>query len=77
MYLHNGKVTDVASLQASMPAKESMDDKLKRLTTQAQVVLFMKGNPASPQCGFSGRIIKIIEKYLGRTEYVTFDIFSD
>ena len=37
----------------------------------------MKGNPASPQCGFSGKIVKLIEKWLGRTEYAYFDIYLD
>ncbi|WP_332061075.1 Grx4 family monothiol glutaredoxin [Bartonella sp. CB74] len=28
------------------------------------VVLFMKGTPSSPQCGFSGQVVQILE-YLG------------
>ena len=37
----------------------------------------MKGSPAAPQCGFSVKIVKLIEKYLQRSEYAYFDIFLD
>jgi glutaredoxin-related protein len=52
-----------------------MDEKLKRLTNQQRVVLFMKGSPADPQCGFSAKIVALIEKHLKRSEYAYFDIF--
>lgn len=41
------------------------------------IVLFMKGEPANPQCGFSKRLIAILEKHVSRTDYKTFDILSD
>ena len=37
----------------------------------------MKGQPSEPQCGFSSKIVKLIEKYLKRDEYGYFNIFSD
>jgi Grx4 family monothiol glutaredoxin len=40
-------------------------------------MLFMKGSPDAPQCGFSARIVKLIEKWRGRSEYGTFDILTD
>ncbi|WP_336279341.1 Grx4 family monothiol glutaredoxin [Bartonella sp. CB175] len=36
------------------------------------VVLFMKGTPSSPQCGFSGQVVQILE-YLG-LDYKGIDI---
>ena len=40
-------------------------------------MLFMKGSPAEPSCGFSGKIVKLIEKHVDRSQYGSFDIFSD
>ena len=43
----------------------------------ANVVLFMKGEPSQPQCGFSRKMIALIEKYLTRNQYKYFDILLD
>ena len=40
-----------------------------------KVVLFMKGDRDTPRCGFSQKIIGILEKE--GYEYSTFDILSD
>lgn len=40
-----------------------------------RVVLFMKGTPDFPQCGFSMRAISILRAL--NTEFATFDILSD
>ena len=40
-----------------------------------KVVLFMKGTPDFPQCGFSGRIVKILEQF--GTEYQEYDVLED
>ena len=39
------------------------------------VVLFMKGTPLSPQCGFSSRAVAILE-HLG-VEYASVDVLQD
>jgi monothiol glutaredoxin len=41
----------------------------------ADVLLFMKGSPLFPQCGFSSRAIAILE-HLG-VEYATIDVLQD
>ena len=41
----------------------------------ADVLLFMKGTPLFPQCGFSSRAIAILE-HLG-VEYATIDVLQD
>lgn len=64
-----------ASLLDQFKAKESLDDRLNKLTNQAQCMLFMKGNPANPQCGFSRMIVSILDKY--KTDYKSFDILQD
>jgi len=56
-------------------AKESLDDRLKKLVNQATCMLFMKGNPANPRCGFSRTIVSILDSY--KTDYKSFDILQD
>ena len=54
------------------------DDTQTRIATavnSADVLLFMKGTPLFPQCGFSSRAISILE-HLG-VEYATVDVLQD
>ncbi len=54
------------------------DDVQARIATAvnaAEVLLFMKGTPLFPQCGFSSRAIAILE-HLG-VEYATIDVLKD
>lgn len=41
-----------------------------------QVVLFMKGIPAQPRCGFSNMVVKILEME-GVEDYAAYDVLSD
>lgn len=40
-----------------------------------KVVLFMKGNPSSPKCGFSRQTVGLLREK--GVEFAWFDIFSD
>ena len=40
-----------------------------------KIVLFMKGTRDFPQCGFSGRVIKILERC--NVEYQEYDVLED
>ena len=54
------------------------DDVQARIATAvnaADVLLFMKGTPLFPQCGFSSKAIAILE-HLG-VEYATIDVLQD
>ena len=54
------------------------DDVQARIATavnSAEVLLFMKGTPLFPQCGFSSRAIAILD-HLG-VEYATIDVLQD
>ena len=42
----------------------SAHEQIDREVTGNDVVLFMKGTPQFPQCGFSGQVVQILE-YLG------------
>ena len=39
-------------------------ERIEKLISEHPVVLFMKGTPQFPQCGFSGQVIQILD-YLG------------
>ena len=59
---------------AAAPA-EDLNAKLQRLISQHDVMLFMKGNPEEPRCGFSRKASAML-KDAGVT-FGTFDILSD
>lgn len=48
---------------------------IKSLINSAPVLIFMKGTPEDPQCGFSRTFISLINKF--NIEYKTFDILKD
>ena len=54
-----------------MNAKEQ----IKNLVSENAVMLFMKGSPEQPQCGFSARVIQILD-FL-KVKYHSFDVLSD
>jgi monothiol glutaredoxin len=42
----------------------NIKDKIKKITEENDVCLFMKGTPASPQCGFSMAVSNVL-KHIG------------
>jgi Grx4 family monothiol glutaredoxin len=58
-----------------VPLPESIDDRLKKLLNSAPVLLFMKGSPDAPQCGFSRSIVGLLQD--DGVEFSTFDILED
>ncbi|KAI3634193.1 hypothetical protein MIR68_007797 [Amoeboaphelidium protococcarum] len=70
----------VAEQSGISTAAEPLTDKLKRLTSQSKVVLFMKGNPDVPKCGFSRTMISLLNSNLPheyKSQLSTFDILED
>jgi len=49
--------------------------KLESLVTQDEVVLFMKGSRSFPQCGFSARLVGILNTLIPK--YATVNVLSD
>lgn len=45
------------------------------LVKENEVVLFMKGTRHAPQCGFSARVVDVLDEYL--PEYVTVNVLAD
>ncbi|GMM29568.1 monothiol glutaredoxin [Martiniozyma asiatica (nom. inval.)] len=63
----------VAAPQEETP--EQLNDRLKKLTTAAPIMLFMKGTPSAPQCGFSRQMVAILREHQVRFGF--FDILKD
>ena len=57
------------------PSPPSLNDRIKTLIQSAHVILFMKGTPDSPQCGFSRTIVQMLSDE--NIEFAHFNIFSD
>jgi len=51
-------------------------DRIKDQVTQNRVVLYMKGTPQFPQCGFSATAAEILKR-CGVTNYASFNILQD
>jgi Grx4 family monothiol glutaredoxin len=66
--------TGGAAAAAAAPA-EDLDAKLKRLVAQHDVMLFMKGDPDEPRCGFSRKASGLLKD--AGVEFGSFDILSD
>jgi len=54
---------------------EEMNARLKALMNRSKVVLFMKGTPDAPRCGFSRQTVEILRKQ--GVDFDHFDILSD
>jgi len=50
-------------------------DRIRTLVTDNEIVVFMKGEPAAPKCGFSAGVVKVMEA-IGRP-YLGVDVLED
>jgi monothiol glutaredoxin len=51
-------------------------DTIKEQVAQNRVVLYMKGTPQFPQCGFSATVAEILKR-CGVTNYASFNVLQD
>ena len=58
-----------------MSLDEATRQKITDLIAENRVLLFMKGDRSAPQCGFSARVIEILEGY--GADYTTLDVLSN
>jgi len=56
-------------------AKEPLEDRLKKLVNKHDIMVFMKGNPTAPRCGFSNTLMGILKET--ELPFETFDILGD
>ena len=54
---------------------DELNARLRGLMNQSKVVLFMKGSPEVPRCGFSRKISALLKEK--KIEFSHFDIYTD
>lgn len=54
---------------------DTLKERIEKTIGQSRVMLFMKGTPALPQCGFSAAVVSIL-KEIG-APFATYNILSD
>jgi len=59
----------------SSTAMAALEEKLKGLINQHKVMVFMKGSAETPQCGFSRKVVEMLNE--SNVEFGTFDILQD
>lgn len=72
------KLENYASEQYDLDRKEqkaATEKRIKSLVNQAPCMLFMKGSPKEPRCGFSKKIVKILDSC--NVDYKSYDILQD
>ena len=50
--------------------------RIDELLTKNKVVLFMKGSPQFPQCGFSATVVQVLDR-VGVTNFKDINVLSD
>lgn len=50
----------------------TLKDRVEELIRDNQILLFMKGTPEQPRCGFSMRVVNVLEAY--GVEYAALDV---
>jgi len=69
------EMIESGDLQGVIPTKTSLEDRMKKLINSAPVMVFMKGDPDTPKCGFSRQLMGILQDT--KLPFNTFDILTD
>jgi len=60
---------------AHVKDQNALNQRIQKQITDNPVMLYMKGDKTFPQCGFSARVVEILNKVA--VPYVTHDVLSD
>jgi monothiol glutaredoxin len=55
--------------------REQIQDQIREAVDKTPVLLFMKGTPLEPQCGFSARVVQVLERH--GVPYKSVDVLAD
>ena len=69
------KQLGIVDYSASTEKEPSLDERLGQLVKRHRVMLFMKGLPSAPRCGFSRQMVEILDAE--KISYDSFDILQD
>ncbi|OVA00586.1 Glutaredoxin [Macleaya cordata] len=70
----SGELKRVLTEKGVVP-KETLEDRLKNLISSSATMLFMKGTPDEPRCGFSSKVVNALRE--DGVSFGSFDILSD
>lgn len=70
----SGELKRVVAEKGAMP-KESLENRLKHLVSSSTIMLFMKGTPDAPRCGFSSKVVNALREE--GLNFGSFDILND
>lgn len=68
-------VNAVSPVLPSVDPKEALKERLSHLVHSSDVMLFMKGTPTAPRCGFSRQVVEILSN--AKIGFSSFDILTD
>lgn len=66
---------ELAGMLPKVVAKPTLEERLKKLIESEKIILFMKGEPSAPKCGFSRQMVGILNEK--GTSFGHFDILTD
>jgi len=69
------EMAEEGELKSLVPAKKDLNTRLTELVNKAPVMLFMKGTPKTPECGFSQKLVDILNT--NNVEFSSFNILVD
>ncbi|KPP72536.1 glutaredoxin 3-like [Scleropages formosus] len=67
--------SDAVPAGAKEHPQADLNERLKRLINAASCMVFMKGSPQEPRCGFSRQLVQILNDH--GIQFSSFDILSD
>lgn len=67
--------SEIQSNNNTLTAEEKLHQKLKELTHKSTVMLFMKGTPDQPRCGFSRQAVDLLQN--ANIPFGSFDILTN
>ena len=53
----------------------NVQDKIREQLGKDKIVLYMKGNPQAPQCGFSAKVVQLLAA--NGAKFGSYDVLSD
>jgi len=69
------EMADEGELLNIIPKEKDLNSRLNELVNKSPVVIFIKGTPSAPQCGFSRKIVDILNN--NNIQYTHFNILED
>ena len=70
-----GDIATAPEMSSTQGQKEELNRRLEELVKAAPVMLFMKGTPSTPQCGFSRQLVGLLREKGVRYGFFKYVVF--